>query len=66
MPVTRAITNMLAVLVENDYRSKGLTLADLGLQGRTKAEIVKFWKAGVEQNFKALDSDLGCFWGLWV
>ncbi len=46
VPVTRAITDILAVLAENDYRSKGLSLENLGLQGMTKVEIVDFLEKG--------------------
>lgn len=52
VPVTRAITDILSVLAENDYRSKGLTLDDLGLQGMSKGEILEFLESGSNKNLK--------------
>jgi len=42
VPITTAMTDLLAVLTGYDYRAEGLTLKDLGLDGMTRDKIIEF------------------------
>jgi opine dehydrogenase len=45
-PVTTAMTEILAVFTGYDYRAGGLTLADLGLAGLDRDQIIEFVTTG--------------------
>jgi opine dehydrogenase len=47
-PVTTAMIDLLQVYTGIDYRSRGLTLKDLGLENTTKEQIIDFLNNGVE------------------
>ncbi len=47
IPVTRAIIEMIQIFAETDYRSTGVTLAELGLEGcRTAKDMLRYVTEG--------------------
>jgi opine dehydrogenase len=45
-PVTAAMTDLLAVFTGYDYRANGLKLNDLGLEGMSREQIIKYATTG--------------------
>ena len=46
LPVTRAVTDILAPMTGYDYRANALSLKDLGLDGMTREQIIEFSVTG--------------------
>ncbi len=46
IPVTKAIIEMLQIFTDFDYRSKGITLKDLGIDGLNKNQIIDYLTYG--------------------
>jgi len=47
VPVTKAIIEIMKIFAEFDYRAKGVTMKDLGMEGlKTKEEIIRYASQG--------------------
>jgi len=46
VPVTKAIIEMLQIFTDFDYRTNGITLKDLGMEGLNKSQILNYVKDG--------------------
>lgn len=46
MPVTRGMTDVLAVITGYDYRAHGIKLKDMGLDGLSREQIIEFAMSG--------------------
>jgi hypothetical protein len=46
VPITRAMTDIMTIFAECDYRSQGLKLTDLGMEGMSKREILEYLQNG--------------------
>jgi len=46
MPITNGVIDIYNIIHETDWRSSGLTAKDLGIEGMTKEQLVKYITTG--------------------